>query len=423
MRPSRWQFPFLFSLLLLLAPAAAQELPRAEPGEVGMSAERLAQLDRFIHGYVEDGRLAGATLIVARRGRVVYDKAFGYRDREAGDLLEADDLFRIASQTKALVSAGIMILQERGQLLISDPLSKYIPEFNETTVAVATESGSYDVVAARRPITLKHLLTHTSGIGYGQGIGADRWRAAGIQGWYFADRDESIGETVARMGALPIEAHPGEAWVYGYNTDILGVVIEKVSGKTLEEFLQSEILTPLRMHDTHFYVPSEKVDRLAAVYSVTDDGELNRAPDPGKSVGQGAYVEGPRISFSGGAGLVSTAEDYVRFLEAMRRGGELDGARILSPKTVDLMTTDHLQGLSTWDGQGFGLGFSVLRDLGAANLPGSIGRFGWGGAYHSTYWVDPIENLVVAYMTQVIPATGLDDRGKIEAVVYSAVVE
>ena len=413
------------SLLIVVfaATAAAQDLPRVDPSDVGMSAERLERIDEAFQEYVDEGRLAGAAIVIARRGGVVYDKAFGHRDREAGDRLETDDLFRIASQTKALVSVGIMMLQERGELLISDPVSKYIPEFENTTVAVPGENGSYEVVPADRPITIKHLLTHTSGIGYGYGVAADRWEAAGIQGWYFADRSESIGETIARMGALPIDAQPGEKWIYGYNTDILGVVIEKVSGKTLPAFLTEEILTPLKMHDTFFYVPAEEADRLTVVYSATESGGLERAPDPGRQVGQGAYLEGPRMSFSGGAGLISTAGDYARFLEALRRGGELDGARILSPKTVELMTVDHVQEAGPWDGQGFGLGFSVVEDLGDQSVPGSVGSYGWGGAYHSNYWVDPVEELVVAYMVQLIPARGLDDRAKLEALVYQAIVE
>ena len=405
------------------ATAAAQELPRVDPADVGMSAERLERIDEVLQEYVDEGLLAGAAIVIVRRGGVVYDNAFGYRDREAGDRLETDDLFRIASQTKAIVSVGIMMLQERGELLISDPVSKYIPEFENTSVAVAGEDGAYEVVPADRPITIKHLLTHTSGIGYGYGVAADRWEAAGIQGWYFADRAEPIGETIARMGALPIDAQPGEKWIYGYNTDILGVVIEKVSGKTLAAFLTEEILTPLKMDDTFFYVPAEEADRLTVVYSATENGGLERAPDPGGQVGQGAYLEGPRVSFSGGAGLVSTAEDYARFLEALRRGGELDGSRILSPKTVELMTVDHVQEAGSWDGQGFGLGFSVVEDLGDQSVPGSVGNYGWGGAYHSNYWVDPVEELVVAYMVQLIPARGLDDRGKLEALVYQAIVE
>jgi len=412
----------LFFTLPTVAPLNAQDLAAIEPERVGMSSERLERLDDVLQRYVDDRRLPGAALLVARSGSVVYHKAFGFRDVESGAALRPDDLFRIASQTKALISVGIMMLQERGDLLISDPLHAYIPAFDSMTVAVQGDGDTYKVVDAERPITLRHLLTHTSGIGYGWGPAADRWDESGIQGWYFADRDEPIGATVERMADLPIDAQPGEAFVYGYSTDILGVVIERVSEQPLDEFLRAEILEPLRMNDTHFYVPAEDAERLTTVYS-REDQTLSRAPDPGHMVGQGAYLSGPRKSFSGGAGLVSTPGDYARFLEMLRRGGELDGARILSPKTVELMTDDHLEQVPFNEGEGFGLGFSVLEDLGSRGVPGSVGEYGWGGAYHSSYWVDPQEELVVVYMTQVIPAEGLDDSAKVRTLVYQAIVE
>jgi CubicO group peptidase (beta-lactamase class C family) len=226
------------------------------------------------------------------------------------------------------------------------------------------------------------------------------------------------------MAALPFPAQPGERFVYGYSTYILGTVVEVVSGLPLDAFLRTRILEPLGMIDTHFYLPPEKRDRLSVVYSAGDAG-LERAPDPGGMVGQGAYVDGPRTSFSGGAGLLSTARDYARFLQMMLNGGALDGVRILSPKTVELMTVNHVGDLfSTWvEGVGFGLGFSVVQDLGARGQPGSVGEFGWGGAYHSVYWVDPEEELVVVYFTQVIPAGRLDDHARLRALVYQAIVD
>ena len=426
-----WQ-PLVLLILFLVGSAAvpvirAQPAAPAESGDVGLSSERLERLSAFLRAYVEEGKLPGAVALVARRGKVAYLEAFGYRDREAGSVLREDAIFRIASQTKALVSVGVMMLQEEGLLLLTDPVSRYLPELRETTVAVPKEEAEgYEIVAAKRPITIRDLLTHTAGIGYGGGVAQDRWEAAGITGWYFADREEPVGATVSRMAALPFEAQPGERWVYGFATDILGALIERVSGKTLDEFLQSRILTPLGMMDTHFYLPKSKKDRLAVVYSVTDAGGLERAPNPGGMVGQGAYVEGPRTSYSGGAGLLSTATDYSRFLQMLLNGGELDGTRLLSPKSVELMTVDHIGDLGPelfGEGVGFGLGFYVVEDLGARGAPGSVGEFGWGGAYHSAYWVDPKEELVVVYLTQVIPATGLDDHGKLRALVYQAVVE
>ena len=211
----------------------------------------------------------------------------------------------------------IMILQEQGRLLITDPVGKYLPEFQTTSVAVPTEDGKYRIEEARRPITIRDLLTHTSGISYGNGVARDRWSEARIQGWYFADRNEPIGATVSRIARLPFDAHPGERWIYGYSIDILGALIERVSGLTLEDFLRSQILDPLGMKDTHFYLPPAKSIRLAVVYSAREEEGLERAPDPGHMVGQGAYLEGPRKSFSGGAGLLSTAGDYARFLQML----------------------------------------------------------------------------------------------------------
>lgn len=409
---------------LSLAQAAyAQTLQRARPEAVGLSSERLKRLGEALNGYVRDGKLSGGVVLVARRGKVAYAEAFGQRDREAGSTMREDSVFRIASQTKALVSVGVMMLQEEGRLHINDAVGRYIPEFKETTVAVPKQGGGYDVVKAKRQVTVRDLLTHTAGVGYGWGVAADRWEAAKIQGWYFADRDEPVGATVARMAALPFDAQPGEKYVYGYSTDILGVVIERASGQALDEYLRARLFEPLGMKDTHFYLPESKADRFAVVYSAKESGGLERAPEPGGAVGQGAYLKGPRKSFSGGAGLVSTANDYARFLSMLLNGGELDGKRILSRKSVELMTVDHLNGVTFREGQGFGLGFSVVKDLGARGQPGSVGEYGWGGAYHSTYWVDPKEQLVVVYFTQLIPARGLDDHDKLRALVYQAIVD
>jgi CubicO group peptidase (beta-lactamase class C family) len=408
--------------LLITAPLFAQELPQAIPETVGMSSERLAGITTLLDGYVREGRLAGAAAIVLRDGKVVYSDAVGSRDREANSAMATESIFRIASQTKGLVSVAIMMLQEEGRLLITDPVSRYLPSFRNTTVARSREGGGYDVVAAVRPITLRHLLTHTAGIAYGSGPGADRWEAAGITGWYFGHRDEPVRATIDRMPSLPFQAQPGERFVYGYNTDILGAVIEEVTGQSLDTFIRERILEPLDMRDTHFYLPPEKRARLAAVYNLAD-GQLTRAPDGAGMQAQGQYVDGPRVSFSGGAGLLSTTRDYARFLQMLLNGGELNGHRLLSPTTVDLMTRSHVGDIDVGAGMGWGLGFQLRLDVGAAGVPGSAGEFGWGGAYHSTYWVDPAEHLVVVYLTQVIPAAGLDDQAKLRAIVYGAVTE
>lgn len=416
---------FLFAFLILVSTVYAQELPVGKPEELGLSSERLQRLTTVFQAYADDKKMSGSVVMVARHGKVAYFNSFGKRDIESNAPMQNDAIFRIASQTKALVSVGIMILQEEGKLLIADPVSKYLPEFKETTVAESREGGGYNVIKAKRQITLRDLLTHTAGIGYGYGLAADKWKEAGIQGWYFADRDEPIAATISRLAKLPMEAHPGEKFVYGYNTDILGAVIEKVSGKSLEEFITLRILTPLGMKDTHFYLPQNKVNRLATVYSAYADKPLESAPVSGTMTSQGAYVNGPRKSFSGGAGLLSTASDYAKFLQMMLNKGSYNGNRILAPSTVELMTVSHLGEIKyNWGtGIGFGLGFSVSEDLGDRGVPGSVGEFGWGGAYGSTYWVDPKEDLVVVYFKQLTPTNNVDDQSKLRTLIYQAIVK
>ena len=419
---SRLIFTFVI-LVLSSSTTVAADFSRARPEGLGMSSERLGRLDTVLNSYVEKDQIAGQVLLVLRNGRIVHSLANGMRDIGTGEPMTEDTIFRIASQTKAIVSTGIMILHERGQLDISHPLSRYIPEWENVQVAVPDENGSYDLEPAERPITLRHLLTHTGGMSYGTGPASKEWEDADFQGWYFANKTETIGESIARMASLPLDAHPGTAWIYGYNTDILGAVIEKASGMDLNNFLQQEIFEPLDMSDSHFYLPESKRDRLAVVYQPKQGGGIEAIPAIDGMRSQGMYIDGPRISYSGGAGLLSTAKDYARFLQMTLNGGELDGKRILSRKTIELMTTNHLGELPFRSGQGFGLGFSIVTDLGERGTLGSVGEYGWGGAYHSTYWVDPLENLVVVYLTQIIPATGLDDYAKLRSGIYQAIID
>ena len=390
----------------------------------GLSQARLGVLDGVMKQYVADGKLAGAVIKIHQDGREVFSAAYGWRDREAGAPMQEDTIFRIASQTKALTSTAVMMLMEEGKLVLDDPLGKFLPEWSKTTVAVAKEAGGYDVKPAKRPITIRDLLSHTAGISYGTGPGEKAWKDAGVYGWYFADKNAPVSDVVAKMAKLPMAAEPGEQWVYGYNTDILGVVVEKLSGQSLDVFLKERIIDPIGMTDTTFCLPPEKAGRLAVVYSAKD-GKSERAPAPGAMqgtghIGQGSYLGGPCKAFAGGAGLLSTARDYSRFLEMLRGGGVFEGKRYLSRKSVELMSKDTLVSAIYQPGLGFGLGFRVVTDLGKFAQPGSVGDYGWGGAYHSTYWVDPAEGLTVVYMTQLIPAGGLEDQQKIRALIYSA---
>ena len=406
------------------APTRAQNLPAATPASVGMSGERLNRLSSTLQQYVDQGRAAGLVTIVVRQGKVVHLEAVGKRDIEAGAPMQKDTIFRIASMSKAITSLATMILLEEGRLLLNDPVSKFIPSFAKTTVMVPPPAGALpatpvSVVPAKRPITLRDLLTHTAGIGYGAGPAEELYKAANVHMWYFGDKAEPIAATIDRLAALPFDAQPGEKYVYGFNTDILGVVVEKASGMSLDEFFKTRIFQPLKMADTHFFLPVEKRSRLAAVYSVVD-GKLVRAPDEG--MGQGAYVDGPRQSFSGGAGLLSTASDYARFLQMLVNGGELDGVRVLSPKTVELMTSNHTGTIYNEGRTGFGLGFEVIEHLGRAGVPGSVGLFRWGGAYHTDFWADPKEQVVAVLMEQLLPSGGSDLHGKFRALVYQAIV-
>jgi CubicO group peptidase (beta-lactamase class C family) len=385
----------------------------------GFSVERLARIDALLDSYVAEGRVAGVVALVLRDGKPVYQRAVGWRDKEAGSKMAMDTEFRIASQTKALTSVAILQLMEEGKLSVNDKAGKWIPTFEKTTV------GFNPPAPAKRAITIRDLLTHTAGISYGQSPNENPLYApkglglAAGSGWYFADKDEPICVTMERLGTLPFKAHPGEEYVYGYNTDVLGCIVEKASGMSLDEFIAKRITGPLGMNDTHFYLPPSKRDRLAVVYGSGADGKAVRQDDGAK--GQGAYVDGPRKSFSGGAGLVSTAQDYATFLEALRNGGALGNARILSPHAVQLMTTNQIGDLKNPRGLGFGFGFETHDKYGVSGME-SVGSWGWGGAYGTYYRVDPKERLVTVMMVQMMPnQTDLTDRFKTS--VYQALIQ
>ncbi len=407
-------------------PAQAAAQPTTDTRH-GFSIGRLARIDSALQRAVDAGEIAGAVAIVLRDGQPVYEGAVGWADREAGRRMTPDAIFRIASQTKALTSVAVMQLAEEGRIALGDPVSRWIPAFERTTVAVQTDTGRA-VVAARRPITIRDLLTHTAGISYGTGpLVAPLYSAQGLgpaagYGWYTADKEEPICDTMERLATLPFATQPGAGFVYGYATDVLGCVVERAAGAPLDEVLHARIIRPLGMRDTHFFLPPDKRDRLTAVYTRApgDTAGVTRAPDGAR--GQGHYVEGPRASFAGGAGLVSTARDYARFLQMLLDGGTLDGTRVLAPRTVALMTTDQIDSLYTVPGMGFGLGFEVVERAGAGGRVQSVGTFGWGGAYGSTYAVDPQEGLVFILLTQQIPnARGIMDR--FPMLVYQALME
>jgi CubicO group peptidase (beta-lactamase class C family) len=422
--------PLLLALVLSAAFTAPRPSAQAHPTPHGgsssaaFSTDRLARIDRVLQQYVDENRLAGAVALVLRDGQPVYERAVGWSDKEAGRKMTPNTIFRIASQTKAITSVAILSLVEEGKININDPVSRFIPAFAATKVAVRSDTG-VTIVPSKRQITIRDLLTHTAGISYGtesyvaamyeeKGLGP----AAGF-GWYTADKNEPICETMERLASVPFVAQPGEAWVYGYNTDVLGCVVERAAGQPLDEVVRARITGPLGMKDTQFFLPADQRERLAAVYSSGPDGRIVRSPDGAK--GQGAYVDGPHRSFAGGAGLLSTAADYARFLEMIRNGGELGGVRILAPRTVQLMTTNQVGTLHSANGLGYGLGFETTDRYGANGMD-SPGSFGWAGAYSTIYRVDPDAHLVLVLMIQMLP-NATDIRQKFPTMVYQALVE
>lgn len=405
------------SLLLFAGPAFAQPAPDA-----AFSSERLARIDRLLQQYVDQNKIAGAVALVLHDGKPVYERAVGWSDKEAGRRMTMNTVFRIASQTKAITSTAVLALVEEGKIGLNEPVSHFIPSFRNTNVVPSGPEST--IVPAKRPITIQDLLTHTAGISYGTDKSvAALYEAKGLgpaagYGWYTADKEEPICESMERLGTLPFVAQPGDAFVYGYNTDILGCVVEKASGMPLDEFIRTRITAPLGLNDTRFFIPPAERDRLATVYGSGPDGRIVRAPEGSK--GQGSYVDGPRKSFAGGAGLTATAHDYARFLEMIRNGGALGGVRILAPRTVELMTTNQSGALHSKTGLGFGLGFQTVDRYGASGMAG-VGAFGWGGAYGTTYQVDRQSHTVIVLMIQLIP-NATDIQTKFSTLVYQSLI-
>src|SRR5581483_10281146 len=407
-------FPFVPGSIPSLSQSSDRGLPTSRPEDVGMSSERLARIRVAMQRYVDRGLVPGVVTLVARHGRVVYFDAVGYRDAEARAPMTTETIFRIASMTKPIASVALMMLYEEGHFLLSDPISKFLPEFANMKVAQIAPSDErvgtpYKLVSAARPITFKHVLTHTAGFPNSyRGITQSEF------GRVYARKkpDETIGDAVKRLATMPLNFHPGDAWEYGPATDVVGRLVEVISGMTLDEFLKKKIFEPLKMTDTYFYLPAEKLNRFAANYQPDDKNgkkiQLVEAPNA-----ESRYVKEPHVYFSGAGGLVSTAADYFRFHQMMLNGGELDGVRILGRKTVELMTINHIGELPVWltgPGYGFGLGYSVVRDVGMSGQPGSVGNYGWGGAFCTYFWVDPTEELIGIVMTQVRPYDHLNIR-------------
>jgi CubicO group peptidase (beta-lactamase class C family) len=379
----------------------------------------------ILNGYVDTNKLAGGVILVMKDGKEILHFASGMQDIEANKAMQVDSIFRIASQTKALTSAGVMILKDRGLLKVTDLVSKYIPSFKNTTVLIINEDKSHSIVPAQREITIHDLLTHTSGISYGSGPIEERWKSIGLYEWYFADKDQSMAEALAPITTLPQKGQPGTDLIYGHSVDLLGVIIEIVSNKSLKDFFEDEITHPLGMKDTHFYLPPSKKNRLAAVYNETDT-VIKRAVDADKAsnlmTSQGHYVDGPRKAYSGGGGLVSTARDYAKFLSMLLNKGTLNGTKILSQASVEEMISNQTPNIDMpayLEGYSFGYGFALTMGK-EGDLKGKTIRYEWGGAYHSKYYVRPEDGVIVVYLTQLRPNEKIKDWDEIDAVISIA---
>lgn len=409
---------FLLAVVLVVQPSFSQGI--SAPSVAGFDPARLARIDTAFQRLIDQKVLPGAVAMIVRNGQVVYLKAHGTSNIDTGEPLRTDHIFRIASQTKAITSVAIMMLMEEGHFTLETPVSTFIPsfknpqvlvEFNEKTMAARTRP-------AKREITIRDLLSHTSGILYGHPL----YTQQGIPDWY-STAPITIAEKMDALGRLPLSHDPGERFTYGLNTDVLGRVVEVVSGLSLAEFFQRRIFAPLGMKDTYFFLPEDRAARLVKLHSrPADTGVLStHAPDPSRDH---FPITGARTYFSGGAGLSGTIADYARFLQMLLNGGELDGVRLLSPKTIALMLTNQIGDSKIWNRPNkFGLGFELMTEAGLGLEMGTPGLYKWGGAFGSDYWVDPAEQMICLLMQNVLPRSGPDAQKIFRTMVYQALTE
>jgi CubicO group peptidase (beta-lactamase class C family) len=403
-----------------------------EPAEAGFDEQRLARLDRHFDSYVESGRLPGWLVLVSRRGKVVHLRVRGNRDREESRPVEPDTIFRVYSMTKPVTSVAAMMLYEEGSFELTTPVSRFIPSFREARVYQRGPALRPLTSPAAEPIRMWHLLTHTAGLTYGfhHAHAVDEaYRAAGYE--WSTPPGVDLAAACETWAGLPLLFEPGTEWNYSHATDVLGRVVEVISGQPLDRFFAERIFEPLGMADTGFSVPEAKVERLAALYAAVPDP---RQPVRHDAVGD-LFLQPPDL-LSGGGGLVSTAGDFHRFAQMLRCDGELEGSRLLAPRTLRRMRQNHLPGggdleavgrplfaETTFAGVGFGLGFSILLDPVAFGTLGNRGEFGWGGAASTVFWVDPVDELVVIFMTQLVPSSTYPIRSELRQLVYQALLD
>ena len=421
---------FVFVLLFGLGLGAQPPPPpqTAAPESVGMSSERLARMHRGMQAFVDRHEAGGIVTLVARDGKVADVHAVGFEDVASHRPMRPDTIFRIASMSKPITSVAVMMLYEEGKLQLTDPVSKYIPAFKNQRVVSTAESGTVTFVPVRRDITIRDLLTHRSGLSYGfldSGPVGAAYRASGVSDGLTATPG-SIADNIDRLAAAPLVSQPGAEWHYSLSTDVLGRLVEVVGGMPFDVFLRERIFKPLGMTDTSFDVPEAKWPRVATVYTADGAGGIRAMNDPetfGNTVMSPlAYYKSPKPYFSGGAGLTSTIQDYARFTQMLLNGGALHAVRLLSPKTIELMTTSHTADLPSGGllgaGGQFGLGFRISTDLGAAQTLGSTGTYGWSGIYGTNFWIDPKEHLIGIMMVQRYPGSTV--AASFQTLVYSA---
>jgi CubicO group peptidase (beta-lactamase class C family) len=407
-------------LILFVSYSCTQtsELREASPASVKISADRLSRIDMILQQGIDSGWIAGASALIARDGKIIYDKAFGVKDIEAKTPLNKDDIFRIASQTKAITSIAVMTLFEEGKFLLDDPISKYIPEFKNPVVLdkFNEKDTTYTTIPANREITIRDLLTHTSGIDY-PGIGSAKMNAIYAKSKIptgFVNEKINLGDKMRSLGKLPLVHQPGERFTYGLNIDLLGYLVEVLSGESLDHYFSKHIFEPLGMTDTYFYLPATKVNRLVKVSTEDNKRHLVNTPE--------ILVNYPTVEgtyYSGGAGLSSTTRDYAIFLQMLLNNGEYNGIRILSRRTVDLITANQIGDLNLGSDK-FGLGFQITTEKGEARLGMSEGSFSWGGYFGTTYWADPKEHLVCLLFLQQVPLRHGEIHDKFKVMVYQA---
>jgi CubicO group peptidase (beta-lactamase class C family) len=417
------------SLYCFLFSSAQQKLTEALPASQKFSVERLQRIDNMIRKYIDNGKMHGATALIARNGKIIYYRGFGYDDKENKKPMKRDAIFRIASQTKAITSVAVMMLYEEGKILLDDPVSKYIHSFKNPQVLQKFNAAdtSYTTIPAKREITIRDLLNHTSGIGYAQ-IGSKQENAIyaknNIRSFYGIG-SKSLAEDMQKLGTLPLMHNPGEKFTYGLNTDVLGYLIEVVSEMSLDDFFRKKIFEPLGMNDTYFYIPADKQNRLVTTYFSDSTGKLQKVPDEINENGI-IRINFPKTNgtyYSGGAGLSSTVYDYAIFLQMLLNGGEYNGKRILSRHTIRMMTNNQLGDIRFDDKNTFGLGFSVVTEQGSGKEPASIGSYSWGGIYSTDYWVDPVEKIVGLIFKQFWIDPASETNQKFKVMTYAALTD